>query len=279
LKKKLVLFVTLLLLATFGGTALATGSYAPKFAEPSNPKWHQFETKNNVPTDKVWTIDFRRSFSSEEISAITVQCDDLFVPVKVTQINDDKATVAPVENYLPGRKYCLKVFLENGKQYFMNFYPAAETAYSRLNPAPFYTVQEVKDDEDCFQTRITEFYRGEKAFDKLCDMFDYNINRPAPEGYEYILIKADTLYSRLSGDDDSKDLYPGNFKLYSQNYEEYSIYSPMTIPSANRYSTEVYSGGRADGYIDFLVKKTDKYPVIRYNPTYEDGIWFKCWSE
>lgn len=267
MKKKLILIITLLLIITFSGSALAIESVTPKFAEPSNLKWQQLPTKNDVPIDKVWTIKFSRSFSAEEISAITVQCDDSFVPVRINQIDDTKVTVSPVENYLPGRKYCLKIFLENGKQSFMNFYPATDTAYNRLNPAPMDIVQKISDSENSFDTKITRIYRGQEAFNIMCEMYEYNKNHPAPTDYEYILIKADTLYARLSGDDDSENLFPSRFKLYTQNYEEYSIYSSITIPSEYSYSKEVYSGGRAEGYMNFLVKKTDKYPTIKYNPT------------
>jgi hypothetical protein len=277
MKKKLLLIFTLLLLFIFSNSALAIETATPKFADPYDSSWQRFNTKTDVPADKVWTIDFSRGFSSEEISAITVQCDDVFVPVKITQLDEGRATVDPIEDYQPGKKYCLKILLENGKKYYMYFYVAEFQEYSRLNPTPIYIEREIHDEKQSFETRITELFRGEGAFEIACAMYDWNKSKTPPEGYEYLLIKVATTYKQLSGEDESYNIDRYKFDLYTQNYEEYTVDSNLHFPSLYRYDRTVYNGGHSEGYISFLVKKTDKYPVIKYNPTYDNSIWFRGW--
>jgi hypothetical protein len=159
----------------------------------------------------------------------------------------------------------------------MNFSPSTNATYSRLNPAPLSEWQEVAKDGIKYKTRITKFYRGEDAFNKMIELTRFNANKPALDGYEYILIKAETIYSQEHSSDDTVSIDPGDFSIYTQNYERYTGPTPAYLGDEIKYYKVFYDNGYCEGYLHFMVKKDDKYPVIQYDPIYSNKVWFQGW--
>jgi len=84
--------------------------------------WETLPAKSDVHLNKDWTISFNRSFTINDIDGIVIEGEGLFLPVKVRLFPTAKqVNITPQESYLPSEKYTVKVFLNNGKRYKMDF--------------------------------------------------------------------------------------------------------------------------------------------------------------
>ncbi len=87
----------------------------------SNGDWNYFDEKSEVPLSKEWTITFSGEVTKDKIDGMVIEKGDEFIPVRVKLTVGNKATVTPTEPYEADSKYTLKVFLNNGNRYKMNF--------------------------------------------------------------------------------------------------------------------------------------------------------------
>ncbi len=154
----------------------------------------------------------------------------------------------------------------------------AKTSYSRSNPAPLGTSQNITVDNilDSYNATITvnSVIRGSEAQSKVkkANMF----NPEAPEGYEYLVanitIKADSVE-----DDAAIDVSGYNFTAYSSNNEEYD--RTIVVEPSPELNGKIYSGGSQTGNVIFLVKPDDAAPKIVYGDRYDGtgGIWFRLY--
>ena len=93
--------------------------------DPINPSdgWETIHSKNSVELNKKWTITFTGStVSVDKIAGIVIEKDGSFLPVKIElHLNENKATIETVKDYLGDQSYTVRVFLENGLKYKMDF--------------------------------------------------------------------------------------------------------------------------------------------------------------
>lgn len=149
------------------------------------------------------------------------------------------------------------------------------STYSRSNPAPIGKTQTVTYNnylnKYTAEVTIKETISGASAWNKIknANMF----NDEAPEGKEYILVKAEVKI--LSSEDDKAvDLSPYSFDAFSQTDVEYE--SPIIINPDPAFSGSVYKGGTMSGYITFTVDKTDDAPKVVFGKKFDGtgGVWF-----
>lgn len=125
--KILLTSFTMILLICFNASAKGTTYYnkvSPRAllqATQSSDDFIQLPSKTNVSLDKMWTIKFSSDISIDKIEGIVVQKDAQFVPVNITVSDKDKITVQPLSSYSGNSAYSLKIFLNNGKKYNMDF--------------------------------------------------------------------------------------------------------------------------------------------------------------
>lgn len=149
--------------------------------------------------------------------------------------------------------------------------------YSRTNPAPVETEQIYKYESDygtdyTVKLKITSAYRGTSAWNmiKRANMF----NDEAPNGKEYILIDVKAEVIDVEDDKainfDEYDFTP--FSGSNSEYERKSIVEPKP-----QFEASVYKGGTTEGYIAFLVDKSDTHPKVVYGENYDGtgGVWFE----
>lgn len=156
--------------------------------------------------------------------------------------------------------------------------PSAETGtYSRTNPAPIGTAQTIHVEDsvsgDYTATiTVTEVIRGDKAWEMLEE--ENMFNSAAPDGMEYVLAKVKVTVDKTEKER-SVDFSTPYFTCFSSNNKEYTKSSFAVTPSP--LSGSIYAGGTSEGYIDFLVDKSDTAPKIVYGIDYagRGGIWFK----
>jgi len=152
--------------------------------------------------------------------------------------------------------------------------PIADSNYSRQNPAPLNTVQKIDIDtysQKCsMAVRVMETIRGDAAWNMIIKKNQFN-SKP-DDGYEYIVAKI--AVSALSVENDKAiSVNDFSFNYFSNNNEKYEMKSVVT-PSPE-LSTQLYTGGNAEGYVVFHVKKGDT-PKMVYGQNYDGsgGIWF-----
>lgn len=92
----------------------------------SSIEWTTFETKEDVPLDKFWTINFSKDVQINQIEAIVIERNEEFIPVRIVLVEGSEVAVVPVYGFSGDTEYTLKIFLENGKNYKMNFRTVAQ---------------------------------------------------------------------------------------------------------------------------------------------------------
>lgn len=76
--------------------------------------------KNNVATNKVWTVTLSKEISNDEKIEIQVLKGEDIVPV-TTKINMNKVTITPNKDYEYNTRYLIKMSINNEKKYTMAF--------------------------------------------------------------------------------------------------------------------------------------------------------------
>ncbi|MCY6369410.1 NPCBM/NEW2 domain-containing protein [Clostridium ganghwense] len=84
--------------------------------------------KYNIETNKDWIIDLNKEIKNSKLDGIVVQKDNVYFPVKIEILKgaNNKVKIIPVVNYDNNSKYCMKIFLNNGNKYKMNFTTKAD---------------------------------------------------------------------------------------------------------------------------------------------------------
>ncbi len=161
-----------------------------------------------------------------------------------------------------------------------------ENQYSRNNPAPINTVQtyvsknpneyidmsSIRPDHTV-AIRVIDVTRGEEALKIIKDANQFN-SEPS-DGYEYIIAKV--AFSVLDVQNDTSiNANEYNFDFYSGNNEEYD--KPF-VTMDGKLSTNLYTGGNAEGYVVGMVKKDDANPKLVYGliagqESYGKSVWF-----
>lgn len=83
--------------------------------------WYEFDEKYDVPLNKEWTITFSGEVTHDKIDGMVIEIDKKFIPVEIELSGSNTATVKSVKPFEEGKRYTMKVFLNNGKRYKMYF--------------------------------------------------------------------------------------------------------------------------------------------------------------
>lgn len=152
-----------------------------------------------------------------------------------------------------------------------------ETAgYSRTNPAPVNTEQAyLNDSKYSAKYRATlevkEVIRGSSAWSKIKEENRYSDEAPA--GKEYVLAKIKAAVNSVE-DEKSINFSSYDFTAFSGTNSEYP-HASVVCPKPN-FGGSVYAGGSTEGYVVFIVDKSDTNPKFVYGEDYEGkgGVWF-----
>ena len=148
--------------------------------------------------------------------------------------------------------------------------PIQSTNYSRQNPAPLNTVQQitVKDYINDYSAalRVIETIRGEQALKMIKD--ENMFNSDPQEGHEYILAKV-AISALAVGDEKALTISSLDFKCFSANNEAYE--NQFIVVPKPKLADQLYAGGNTEGYVAFQVKTDDIAPKFVYGQKY-DGI-------
>lgn len=89
-------------------------------SETSN-NFIELPQKNNVDLNKIWKIKFSSDITADKIEGVLIQKDSDFIPSNISIAAKNEIDVQPVTAYCGNSNYSLKIFLNNGKKYIMNF--------------------------------------------------------------------------------------------------------------------------------------------------------------
>lgn len=153
---------------------------------------------------------------------------------------------------------------------------SVDKSYSRTTPAPVgveqtYTSNSKYSTSHTTTIKIVESYRGSSAWSKIKDANMFNDEPPA--GKEYILVKVKA-YVKSVKDDKAVNFSSYDFTPFSGSNSEYSRAS--VVEPDPEFGGSVYAGGSTEGYIAFLVDKSDTSPKVVFGEDYNGtgGIWF-----
>ncbi len=116
--------------------------------------------------------------------------------------------------------------------------------------------------------RTTEVLRGADAWKKI--QAANPENKPAPDGYEYILAKMELKFTAVA----SSTRWFDHFELIidgskfgaftSDTYEEYPVVENAQLPLDQQMYGSMNAGETLTGYVLVQVKTTDKTPILEY---------------
>lgn len=117
---------------------------------------------------------------------------------------------------------------------------------------------------------VEEVTRGEEAQSRLKKMNEFN--EDAPEGYEWVLVKAKVKVAE-SETEDHPFTIDGimNFKFVSESGDVYS--GDIVGTTDPEFSFEMYKGNEKEGYIAGLVKTGEK-ATLEYDPMVNSSVFF-----
>lgn len=115
---------------------------------------------------------------------------------------------------------------------------------------------------------VVESLRGEEAYNKLMEMYEYN-EKP-DEGYEWVLVKAKVKLTDAETEDYSYLIGGFEFDFLSESGDTYDGDNyAVTEPE---FSFELFKGNEKEGYMAGLVKKGEK-AMLRYD-SFKGQVYF-----
>jgi len=111
------------------------------------------------------------------------------------------------------------------------------------------------------QVVVLEIIRGERAWDAVKEA--NAANKPPQSGMEYLVARIRFSYSTKSEPGNKSYLLRENmFTAFSEDGKEYDPAS-ITYPKAN-LDTKLFAGDSVEGWVAFLVLKTDTKPLMSF---------------
>lgn len=96
-------------------------AYANQYTKPDYKDWTKLETKTGVSLTKDWTINFNSNVTFDKIDGVTIEGDNIFIPVDTKIMENKTINIKPMKAYKPNSDYNLRIFLSNGKRYVLPF--------------------------------------------------------------------------------------------------------------------------------------------------------------
>ncbi len=84
--------------------------------------WIKLPSVKDISLDKKWSINFNRSFDVNEIASISIVRDNTFIASEIIlEPENSRIIVNPINPYKKNTPYSLKIVLNNGNKYIMDF--------------------------------------------------------------------------------------------------------------------------------------------------------------
>lgn len=149
------------------------------------------------------------------------------------------------------------------------------TSYSRINPAPIGTKQQVTVKQYwgsyTATVEIIDAFRGDIAWAKIRESNKYNSAPTASR--EYILAAIRITIDSVSTDR-AISISKYDFTAFDSQNAEYELVS--TVNPKPNLSGDIYAGGTLEGWVSFVVDTDDETPKVVYgaDSNGSGGIWF-----
>lgn len=115
-------------------SALSSQIQTQNTVKMSSDEINQLPSQNNVSINKPWTITFNKPITWNNIDGISVQKGSTFAPIEVNKITNTTLSITPTIFYDANSKYNLKVFLNDGSKYSLDF--TTEDVPATTNSSP-----------------------------------------------------------------------------------------------------------------------------------------------
>ncbi len=206
------LFLLLILVAMMQATVFADtygfDEYGFKIEETSDQpvlkaaaiSWEELDSKQNVPLDKMWTVEFSGKVTMDKIEAIAIERDGDFIPVRISLMGGNKAGITPAEAFTGDTSYTLKIFLANGHNYKMGFTTVSEYRNIDVEPNYVYT--------DAQSLYINETVKGSFAEEDYNDFYKIVLPEDGTLDLKAVQLEGGALDLYLYGEDgdDASDI-------------------------------------------------------------------------
>ncbi len=151
----------------------------------------------------------------------------------------------------------------------------AKSSYSRTNPAPIGTPQQVTVTNSTWSyiatVEITNVFRGQAAWAAIREANSFN---EAPtDSREYVLATVKVTIDSVSTDR-AVSVKESNFKAFSGTNAEYE--REATVEPSPQLNGDLYEGASTEGFVSFVVNTDDPAPKVVYGAAYDGtgGAWF-----
>lgn len=152
-------------------------------------------------------------------------------------------------------------------------------AYSRTNPAPLNTSQNINGSGCTAAVTVEDIIRGDEAL-SIINSSNSSVEPNLPSGYDFLLIKLkvtlvnSTNDTPLTVDGSSMTLFSSTGTSYNSNNIFANCFLPATYPTLQG---EIYTGGSTEGWLCYTVAFDDSKPVLRIGDT-DPYYWFAVYK-
>ncbi|CEN27958.1 hypothetical protein [Pseudolactococcus piscium] len=142
-------------------------------------------------------------------------------------------------------------------------------AGKRSNPVKFGETATIKETfkDDSFKPyngkisiSLSETKKGEEAWSLISQANQFN--KPAPEGYEWILVKAKLSVTDLESEDVKYRVY-NSFQPFDANGQSINQQNSFAVIPEPVFRGEIFKGGSVEGYFGFIAKPNEKV-ILEY---------------
>ncbi|WLR53000.1 Ig-like domain-containing protein [Bacillus tianshenii] len=272
------------MLTRFTAVLLFVVAFFPLIVTAASP-WDE----TNVPTNKIWTIEFNTKMKESTINRnniyVTNEHGDTLSTIDVS-LSDDQSFVR-VSNSSPynkGETYRLVITQNVKSDAGINLKEPIEMVFttrkdtinnSRTAPATIGEPFVIGSGAVSYELELTELLSGEDAWQKAYEASPYN--EPPGAGKEYIFAKFKV---KLLTAERSKYFSYHDFTIVSKQGNE--LKRPVLYRMEDRFAKDLEAGDEFEGWIFTEVDKTDNAPLLQYEDHLTDlkaDLWFKLRKE
>ena len=201
-----------------------------------NVSWETFPSKTNVPLDKMWTIEFSHTVTMDKIDAVVIEQGNQYIPVTISKTANNKLVVSPRDKFAGNTDYVLKILLNNGRRYKMNFRTRNSNRNADIEPNNTYLDASRLYLNETIDGEITkgdvDFYKIEVPYYGTLNVNLTSLNNTrmglylyGPNGNNNSYMKSRTNFTQGGI---SEGLMPGTYYIRVSTYSS-SAYSPYEL--------------------------------------------------
>lgn len=190
----------------------AQGTIQSEAQLPNEDNWIELDSQTNVKLNKVWNLNFDKSFKASKIKSAVIVKDGALIPVTVSKSKSTQLQIKATYQFQPNSDFELRVSLANGKNYKMKFSTVDGVRAADIEPN--YDLQIAS------PLYVGEKIRGSFSESDVMDNYSFTLQKASNIQFAVQTTEADRYTIVKLFDTNGKNIYEeyyvGNFNFQQQ---------------------------------------------------------------